>query len=70
MLLDERQELLVDELAHRVAREPLLVGEQLVEAQEVEALEAAMVRSLNRKEQKADHLEFECKRRAKRASVR
>ena len=39
VLLDARQELLADEGAHGVAREPLLVAVQLVEVQEVHALE-------------------------------
>ena len=37
VLLDARQELLRDELAHGLARELLLVGEQVVEAEEVDA---------------------------------
>ncbi len=40
VLLHARQEFAGDEVAHGVAREALLVREQLVEAQEVDAGEA------------------------------
>jgi hypothetical protein len=39
VLLDDRKELLRDELSDRIARHALLVGEELVEAQEVSAAE-------------------------------
>jgi hypothetical protein len=39
MLLHDREELLRDELSDRIARDALLVGEELVEAQEIGAAE-------------------------------
>ena len=45
MRLEERQELLADEAPHAVARQHLLLVEQLLEMQEVHALEVGHARS-------------------------